>query len=134
MRLTAVLALIATPAFSHGYDAAVPDLNSIVCTFRAGTTPDLRAFTVEILRHPNEPLAYSWIEEGLPVVPVLAIFRMPDTPGALTSISTPDLGGQFNMITYDQTGAARHSRHRIDPNGGIASTAQAGTCAETKGA
>lgn len=134
MRLIAFIALIAGPATAGDYSAAVPDLNAIACVFRAVTDPPIPATGVNLIRNPNDPLGYIWVEEGLAPLPVLAIFRLPDTPGALTSISSVDLGGQFGMITYDPTGAARLSRHLHDSKSGIAWTSQGGTCIETKGA
>ena len=117
-----------------GYGVAVPDLNTIACVFREVTEPAIPATGVNLIRDPNETLGYIWVEEGLPPLPVLAIFRLPETPGALTSISSVDWGGQFGMITYDATGDARLSRHLTDPAGGMAWTAQRGICSETKGA
>jgi len=135
MRLIALLAtLIPAAALATGYDTAVPDLSLIACSFSAVTDPPVPATGVQLIRNLGETFSYIWIEEGLPPLPVLAIFRLPDTPGALTTIISPDLGGQFGMITYGAGGDAMLSRHSQDPDGGIAGTAQRGACSETKGA
>lgn len=130
----AVALTVSSQAFAGGYASAVPDVTSVQCVFNAVSDPVIAATSVQILRTSDADKSYVWIEDGLPPLPVVGFFRQPDARRALASVSSADLGGVFGMITYDADGKAMLSKHSTAPEGGLAWSAQRGTCSETKGA
>ncbi len=129
----AAIILLATPALSQGYADAIPNLARITCAFKAVPKADVPATSIEI-RRSKQGNVFAWVEDGKPIVPVLAIYRDPSKESAgLTTVVSPDLGARMAMLTYLEGGEAQLAIHAIRSDAELYWSSQPGTCHETQG-